>query len=317
MSNTWSSRLGSLGRFSPFGGRGDPAPKVQDSDFSYITPDELDVDTSRAPPGEHRPKKDTDVLVFKYQRTSYPVHFAAYAIDDGDLTVSAAREAVAKKIGIDPRRIRLFWKGKKLDDNRRTLYTEGLRSRDQADILTILGDAVDDEEDGSDSGDGEDAGSGSQRTAGGKKKRKNRKRKSKKSTDSDSGASTPVAEHLPIPSGTHPLHRETNASAAQRAPSPNANVANTPQAKLQALVDKLRNELVPLCEEYIRHPPAEKEKRNFEHKKLTETILAQVVLKTDAVETEGNEDARAMRKGLVREAQEWFNRLDEAQAKGS
>ena len=84
----------------------------------------------------------------------------------------------------------------------------------------------------------------------------------------------------------------------------------TTLGKIAVLEDKFRTEYRPQCEELITNPPKEKEKREFEYKKVTETIMTQVLLKLDGVETEGDENARTKRKGLVKEIQEWLTRCD-------
>lgn len=311
----WGLRGWNPGRWSPFGRQGEPSVKVTEADYSYITAD--DLDQHRAETRRNRPNKDTDVIVFRHNKVSHPVHFAAYAIDDGDLTVGAAREFAAKRLDVrDPRSIRMFYKGKNLKEESHCVRDYGLRSDEQPDVLCVIGEPPKDDS-GSESDDSASDIQGHSSPAG-KKKRKNRKKKGKKSgrvstggSASDSAPTTPVVEHLPIPTGTHPLHKsQTPAAASGRGPSPSP---QTPQQKLQGLLDKLRGELAPLAEDYIRNPPAEKAKREFEYKRLSETILAQVLLKTDAVETDGNEDARQMRKAVVREAQDWLNRLDEIQ----
>ena len=55
--------------------------------------------------------------------------------------------------------------------------------------------------------------------------------------------------------------------------------------------------------------------RDQEHKKLTESILAQIMLKADDIDMDGDVQARCDRKKLVVEINEMFKKLD-ATAKG-
>ncbi|KAJ9620495.1 hypothetical protein H2203_007701 [Taxawa tesnikishii (nom. ined.)] len=221
------------------------------------------------------------------KRISYPVHFPAYSIDKGELKVGQVREQAAKKVGAaDARRIKLLYRGQNLKDDERTCRAMGLR--DGAEILCTVGDAPAESSDSED--DGEDDGvplEGEGETPKRKRNRnRNRKKKGKRAGGS-SGADTPV-DTLPVPP-----------SETSRAPSPKpAPTPSAPIDKLDALHHKLQ-ELLPFQKE-------------FEHKKLSETVLAQVLLKLDAVETEGDPEARARRKELVKEAQRILNGLDDA-----
>lgn len=295
---SWSSRFSKYaGQFSPFG-RSSPtsSTQVSDADFSYITSDDLKKHASE-PTG---PPRDTDVLILKNKRISYPVHFPAYSIDKGELKVGQVREQAAKKVGAaDARRIKLLYRGQNLKDDERTCRAMGLR--DGAEILCTVGDAPAESSDSED--DGEDDGvplEGEGETPKRKRNRnRNRKKKGKRAGGS-SGADTPV-DTLPVPP-----------SETSRAPSPKpAPTPSAPIDKLDALHHKLQ-ELLPLCVQFTLSPPTDPAKKEFEHKKLSETVLAQVLLKLDAVETEGDPEARARRKELVKEAQRILNGLDDA-----
>ena len=106
---SWSSRIGGLvsGRFSPFGRPSPDAPSntVTASDFSYITADDLATTTSAAAPTA--PGPNTDVVTFKHRRTHHPIHFPAGSIASGALTIGAARDAAARKLGCPTDRLRL------------------------------------------------------------------------------------------------------------------------------------------------------------------------------------------------------------------
>lgn len=273
------------------------------------------------------PSRETDVLVFRQGRTNYPTHFPAQSIRDGELNIGTIRMAAAKKMGVgDPSRIRMFFKGHNLKFDDRTAREEGLRGDGSgSEILCVVGESgtgglapgaeerygsegFGDEEEESEEGDERDGlGKKKPRKRGGKKNK--RKGGAPVSGTSSPGmgysnATATPSEYIPMPS---------NFSAPKPAsPSPKAGQQpQTPLGKMDALASKFHTEFVPLCVAYIQNPPEDKAKRVFEYKKLSESILAQVLLKLDGVETEGDQEARARRKELVREVNGMLNRLDE------
>ncbi|KAF2449985.1 hypothetical protein P171DRAFT_428095 [Karstenula rhodostoma CBS 690.94] len=327
------------GRFSPFGRSSANTGEVSDSDYSYITSADLKKEESRNRSSsrpeivdwdDKDPQRATDILVFKKDGTKYPTHFAAQSIRDGDLRISTVRQAAAKKLGVDdPRRIRLFHKGKNLKHDERTAREEGLRGDGSgSEILCSVGETPTGSlapgveplsprawSDGEDEDDTSGIDSGVN-ASGKKKNRKRGGRKSKKKSAPTSDPSTPGlaysnaeptgAEYLPIPSNI-PGPRPTPKSA----PVSGAATPQTPMGKLDVLASKFHTEYVPLCVKYMQNPPEEKAKREFEYKKLSETIMTQILLKLDGVEIEGDQDARMRRKELVREVQGMLNKLDE------
>jgi hypothetical protein len=346
---SWFSRAGGGGggggwggRFSPFGrpGNSPSAGVVNDSDFSYITNEDLRRNGASSAPeivdwDDKNPERETDVLIFKEKRTNYPTHFPAHSIRDGDLMIGTVRQAAAKKLGIDDhRRIRMFYKGRNLKHDERSAREEGLRGDGSgSEILVTIGESAaggyapgaehvsqregDDEED-----DDDDDGDSGANTSG-KKPRKRGGRKSKKkgpSSANASGTSTPGyvgqaagSEYLPIPSHINAQPRPTSAPPSG---PPRGATPQTPSAKLDAIASKFHTEFVPLAVQFMNNPPADRAKRDFEYKKLSETILTQVIFKLDGVETEGDQEARLQRKALVKEVQGLLNKLDEIEKAG-
>ncbi|KAK5707970.1 hypothetical protein LTR97_000509 [Elasticomyces elasticus] len=323
---SWATRFNNLGRFSPFT-RSPPtgSGRVSDADFSYITADDLRQHNSNATdvshshqhqraesPVDYGPPRDTDCLMLRNKKRDFLVHFPAYSIAKGELTIGQVREQAAKKLGTaDLRRIKLLYKGKNLKEDSRTCKHEGLRH--EAELLCTVadsvGDASEDEED-DDEGLGDDGTSDQVGADGETKRRRNRGKKSKRRNkrEQTSGTSTPSE----YPSNlAPPLQTGQSSTQHSRAPSPKApGTPLTAMDKMHALRDKFASEYLPQAQSFIAHPPADQSKRDFDHKRLSETILAQILLKLDAVETEGDLDARATRKELVRQVQAVLTELD-------
>ncbi|CAK4028849.1 BCL2-associated athanogene [Lecanosticta acicola] len=310
---SWTSRLGNLGRFSPFT-RSPPqgSTKVSDADFSYITADDLrrhqaesgnpQQDSSESY-GDYDPPRETDSLTVRNKKQEYTVHFPAYSIAKGELTIGQLREQVAKKVGTsDARRIKLLYKGKNLKDDSRTCKQENLKHGVElmctvADRAPSLSDS--DSEDDLDGVDDTREGEPKRRRNRGKKTKRRNKREERDVPPSGSYGDP----NLGVPSGSQQASRT-------QSPKPPPSPA-TPLDKLNAINAKLQS-LIPDVRAFKTSPPSDPAKKEFEHKRLSETILTQVLLKLDAVESEGDVDARSRRKELVQETQKVLQDLDAA-----
>jgi BAG domain len=314
---SWGSRFPSWGgRFSPFG-RASPGStgEVSDADFSYITAE--DLARSRA---QNASNADTDVLVLKHGKISYPVHFPANSIDLGELKVGEIRAAAARKLGVpskDAARIKILYRGRNLKDDGRAARDENLRSGAESELMCVVGEALPSRQGGASSeseGEEDDIEGGAATPQDGGKKKKPRKRKNNRKKKSNSGTATPTGSERSStlnPDATYVGH---TAPPPRPSPSPQPMQplqAQSPMQKLEALSSTFHTKFVPECVRFMASPPSDIAKRDFEHKKLTETILAQIVLKADAIEPEGDPAVRQKRKDLVKEAQGMLNRLDE------
>jgi hypothetical protein len=289
----WRSRLLGAGGFSPFAATEYP-PQVTEEDYSYITQEDGDepLRDNHVNLDARNPSAKDDIIIVRYKGVVHPLHFKAYSIEDRKLTIRHVRERLAKAIGVDdPHRIRLVYKGDILKDSFTCFqYKLGRGAELMADTPVLSSDE--------ENSDGEDV---SPDQEGPTKRKKNRKRKPKKKSPNNTGSSTPnLAPRVP-PAG------------ASRSPSPGIRspaVPKTAVQKLEEISSHFHSKLVPMCIQFLQNPPVEAAKVDFEHRKLAETIMGEVLLKLDAVETEGNPNARQRRKDLVTETQDMLNRLD-------
>jgi hypothetical protein len=308
-------------------------PTVTENDYHYLGPDDI-VDPPRATNSSypfpattrHASRADAadprapDILILKYKSGIYPLHFPAFSIGEGELKVSELRKAAAEKIGndkfrIDPRRIKLLYKGKPLNDDSVPCNKEGLKQNSELMCVVLTGGADESSESADES---EIANGGVRIDLGPKKTRKGHragKKKSRRPGDQDD-ASTPSASstqgrNSPVSGvGQEPLHRPPHPSAPAPIVAPSQSGPKSAMDKLEDLSLKFHSEFLPHCKQFVNHPPSDAKARDFEYKKLSESILAQIILKLDEVETDGNEEARSRRKALVKETQAMLNQLD-------
>ncbi|KAJ5679023.1 hypothetical protein N7462_007267 [Penicillium macrosclerotiorum] len=309
------------------------APQVRDGDFSYIAP-EYNVDQPSdtayyaSQYDGNLQDNEPDVICLKNRGTIYPLRFRAYAIDDGVLTVGALRQEAAKEIGVsNPVQIRLLYKGNLLKDNARPCKAVGIKQHSQVHcVVTEAGDSTPSDLSDHDSAPprepslhrpassssrlgGEDDAPGPSSSGGKKKSNKKKKKKASKRAPSQERPA-PREELLGTPSLAPPRPMSSGPSGAP-SPAPSLKAFKTPLEQVNALTEYLQMELIPLCDAFLADPPSDPKKREFEYRKLSEIILAQVMLKADGIEVDGLEIPRNARKALIKEAQATLNRLDE------
>ncbi|KAL1846937.1 hypothetical protein Plec18170_008905 [Paecilomyces lecythidis] len=297
--------------FSSFWRRSEAPPRVNEGDYSYLTNDDIgDSGRGYAPTGDSAP----DTIFLKHLRNQYELHFPAYSIDDGLLTVGQLRQRAAEVTGAsDVRRVKLLYKGKLLKDDSRPCREEGLKQ--DSVVMAVLhvqpNDTTSSETSGSEvvhhDHDHDGVHDSQQSHGGGEKKKKNNKKKNKnkRNNKNKSDSSNNLAP---------PVEQQPSSSGGSSLPSPAPSIKNmsSPLQQADALMEYLRKTLVPLCDEFVANPPADQKAREFEFRKLSETILAQVLLKADSIEPDGDTNARNARRALVKEAQANLNKLDEA-----
>jgi hypothetical protein len=285
-------------------------PQVSDGDFSYITPS--DIADPAADDGE------PDVIALRHRGTIYPLRFRAYAIDDGVLTIGDLREAAAESTGAGhPDCVRLLYKGKLLKNNAQTCKAEGLKQHSE--VLCVVSEAgAGSPSDGSDDGhnipvttsaptpppvprptSAGDASSPPTPPSGKSKSSRKKKRNGKKS---------PVGSEAPGPS--RPPRPTSSGHSGASAQSPDIESLKVPLEQVTALAGWFEQVMKPQCEEYIANPPSDPKKRDYEHRRLSETVLAQIVLKADGIEPNGDETVRSARRALIKNSQAVLAEVD-------
>ncbi|KAI4154520.1 MAG: hypothetical protein LQ340_001635 [Diploschistes diacapsis] len=374
--SSWRSYL--PGRYSsPFSASSHHGsrPTVTEDDYHYLGPEDI-VEPPRARNDTHfshltrhgsRADADNpevpDILVLKHRGTTYPLHFPAYSIGEGVLRVGQLRRYAATQTNTaDPRRIKLFYKGKTLKDDAVACREEGLKQNSELMCVVSEVPVTNRRGESSESSADEEDLVGGHRDGprvdvdgtiiGGpeRKKRSGHRDGSKKilraerddhyGGGSDYGPSTQshrsstphvssANNHHPSTPTSVPKEKEpyrphaTGPSSEPKVPpateshtspkQPAAAGPKTPMDKLEELASTFHTKFVPLCLQFTNNPPKDSKVRGQEYMKLSESILTQILLKLDDVDTEGNDDARKRRKAQVKEAQDVLSDLDAVQ----
>jgi len=301
-------------------------PDVTEHDYEYITSEDLQnqgVDSQHAydydprASGHHFDRSapspvleipDDDKLKFRRGTETITEHFPAYAIGDGKLLVGDVRDRIQLVMKLSDKRterVKMLYKGKQLKGDNEPICRFGVKNNSE--IMVVLPEgSMDDSSDSSEEivvvGPEESADRRRQGRAGG-----NRNDRSPRGSGVSVGLDVPRTsddrKRGSTSRGQSPASGVSVASASSAAPG-------SPLDKLNTIASHFTTKLLPLCVQFTASPPSDPKKREDEHRKLSETVMQQVILKLDAVETIGDEQARARRKELVKQVQEVLKGLD-------
>ncbi|KXX78790.1 BAG family molecular chaperone regulator 4 [Madurella mycetomatis] len=327
----------SRGGLSPFSSTlgQDGVPNVTDDDFSYITSAEIE-DHAVDIPQRHIPHThvidhyshsapslaysrhipEDDVILIKYQGITYPEHFPAYSIGDGQLIVSDIQERIKMILGLedgDAKRIKLYYKGRRLKNPDKPAREYGVKNNSE--VRMALAE--------SNHGSGSEASEEVVVIDGRRFVRRSPQGESPKSgrsgrwderspRDSSSQLGLEVPTDGTSKRGKSRVRTQSPSGSNVSTASAPAGIPGGPIEKLNDIAAHFNTKLVPLCLQFVARPPSDPKKRSEEHTKLSETIMQHVLLKLDAIETSGEEGARARRKELVKQVQAVLKEIDEA-----
>jgi hypothetical protein len=347
--------MSSYGSYSTYGGGRnggspytshivEPSARNLSGHFEYIDADhDMLHDPHRAStarlPNDVEDPDAPDIVHARYMASMIPVKFPAYAISEEKALVGQLREAVARYLQTDPRRVRLVYKKRDLKHDSWPLRRYNMKQNSECAAI-VTESLLDYNDKDSHSSSGEDSG-----TAASQNPRRRPRAASSVRHRSDEQIpqqSTPTSSSFLHPNGHVPsstaserqsrgserqsspgLRPEADARAYRREPSRNRGGSphpapapsippadpNTPLGKLQTLSDVFHERWLPLCRQFISNPPSDPQARNKEYRKLSESLMTHIFLKADAIEVNSPE-TRSFRKSLINEANETVRRLD-------
>jgi hypothetical protein len=329
--------MSSYGRsaFNTWGGRRSPYTSasgdryITENDFEYLGPEHVDRSRSylydnRPAIDDHRPSiarthgyddgEGPDIILLRHMNTQYELMFKPFAISDGILRVGDIRKYAAETLRApDPLRLRLLYKGKQLKDDNRPAKEYGLKQ--QSELMVVVSETPPSRPN-SDS-ETEESGSAVSHSS---RRRKKRSHKPKLKTSMDNLAPPTVDNRPPSRTGSRrgsrlpspQLRSPPTQSTSPHSPSLQSPRSEVARGKVEQLASTFHTQWVPKCVQFLLNPPSDTKMRDQEHKKLSESILAQILLKGDEIDTEGDVQARMDRKKLVGEVNDMFKKLDAA-----
>ncbi|KAH6850478.1 BAG domain-containing protein [Chaetomium sp. MPI-CAGE-AT-0009] len=315
-----------------------PRPYAPHSHFvephSHFVPPNSQFDAlphSAPPPTYGRQRPEDDVLLIKHKSINYPEHFPAYSIGDGKLLVSDLRERIKIILDLSDRqakRIKLYYKGRRLKKADLPVREYGVKNNSE--VLMVLGESS--------------RGSGSETSeelvGAGRDERErydtqgNSPRVSRahrwedrgpRASGSQVGLDVPMDDSRKRATSRVRTQSPGSGVSAASAPAASPSAASPPTAtpvgkpggpieKLNGIATDFNNNWLPLCLDYIARTPSDPKKRVDEHRRISESVLQQTLLKLDAIDTSTEEGARARRRALVVEVQGVLNKMDAAKS---
>ncbi|KAH8803308.1 BAG domain-containing protein [Xylogone sp. PMI_703] len=268
-----------------------------DEDFSYITSEDLQEPRQTYDPQGRliytSSSDEDDLLLIKNNGVTYPIRFPGYSIGEGRLQVRDVKERIVALLDLPSgTKMKLVYKGQILKDDYAPCRDYNLKTQSEV-LCTLTQIPVGG---GSNS---DDQSEDIQPKWQFKRKRINKPNEDRKKNSNDANLSPP----------------EDSSHIDTRTATPSAAVSNTPMDKLEAIANHFHDKILPLCNTFIESPPTDEKKKETEHRKLGEIIMNGVLLKLDAVVTDGDDLARQRRRELVKEIQAVLNELDAARGR--
>ncbi|KAL2833987.1 hypothetical protein BJY01DRAFT_253274 [Aspergillus pseudoustus] len=214
---------------------------------------------------------DHDIILLNHRRTIYKFQAAPYSISDGHLTIGQLRHNAAKMLQV-------------ADASRLKLLYKGLLLGDdsvpcrveglkhRSEVICVVSDPRDDE--------------------------------------SEDEIETPENRETFTKNPNSSLDVTKRRRLALR-PAPTLNRSTSVIEQIRSLSAYFHEELVPQCNYFLTFPPSGDDTRDFEYRVLSETILAQVILKSDSLKPSDSE-SREARRELIKAAQDMLNAIDPA-----
>ncbi|KPI38866.1 uncharacterized protein AB675_5928 [Cyphellophora attinorum] len=349
---------------------------------SFSTPayDEVNDNDPNAP----------DRIHCRYMHNSFSVDFPAYSVNEEKTTVEDLRRKIASRLNqadsrlnVDPRQVRLIYKGGDLRRNSYSLKRYGMKQNSEVSVIVTERPRNYNHHNDSNSDSGSDRDSRNRvdpnpqrlqrprahssvrfrsdenipvmesRTAGGSHLSPNgyvptathrnslrpdqayagrgrdnddgygrgREREPSRDATRRQREPSPAARRQPSPApatrrahspAPPPQRRGASPAPPQQRQSPPVPSAdpNTPLGKVQALASVFRTQFLPSATKFLVSAPSDPAAREKEYLRLSESIMAKVVLAADNIETGSDAMARSERKAMITEANNILRALD-------